>query len=119
MNWNTLWAGLAMQPPPGSGSSEKARNAQMIGIMVIMGVMMYFLMIRPQRQRQKQLEALLKSIKPGDKILTSSGIVGVVLTVKERTVTIRSADTKLEVLKSAVSEVTEKAGESASEPTKN
>jgi preprotein translocase subunit YajC len=76
-------------------------------------------MIRPQRQRQKQLDALLKSVKPGDKILTSSGIVGVVLSVKERTVTIRSADTKLEVLKSAVSEVTEKAGESAAEPTKN
>ncbi len=108
-----------MQTPPGTVPSEKGKSAQMIGMMVIMGFLMYFLMIRPQRQRQKQLDALLKSLRPGDKITTSSGIVGVVLSVKERTVTIRSADTKLEVLKSAVSEVTEKAGESASEPTKN
>jgi preprotein translocase subunit YajC len=122
MNWNALWVWLAMAPgptPPGTVRNEKAELAKMIGLMAVMGFVMYFIMIRPQRQRQKQLDALLKSIKPGDKILTSSGIVGVVLTVKERTVTLRSADTKLEVLKSAVSEVTEKAGESAAEPTKN
>lgn len=122
MNWNTLWLWLAMGPtptPPGTVRNEKAELAKMIGLMVVMAFVMYFIMIRPQRQRQKQLEALVKSIKPGDKILTSSGIVGVVLSVKDRTVTIRSADTKLEVLKSAVSEVTERAGESASEPSKN
>jgi len=61
--------------------------------------------------RAKQLEALLKSIKPGDKISTTSGIVGTVVAVKEKTVSIRSADSKLEILKSAVSEITERAGE--------
>jgi preprotein translocase subunit YajC len=122
MNWNTLWVWLAMAPgptPPGTVRNEKAELAKMIGLMAVMGFVMYFIMIRPQRQRQKQLDTLLKSLRPGDKILTASGIVGVVLTVKERTVTIRSADTKLEVTKSAVSEVTERAGESVAEATKN
>ncbi|MST94912.1 MAG: preprotein translocase subunit YajC [Pedosphaera sp.] len=87
---------------------------KMVSMIGVMGFVMYFVMIRPQRKRQKALDALLKSIKPGDKVLTASGIVGVVVAVKEKTVSIRSADTKLEVLKSAVSEVTEKAGEGSS-----
>lgn len=84
-----------------------------VGMVVIMGFLMYFIVIRPQRQRQKQLQSLLERVKPGDKILTASGIVGVVITVKDKTISIRSADTKLEILKSAVSEITEKAGDAA------
>jgi preprotein translocase subunit YajC len=48
-------------------------------------------------------------------VLTASGIVGVVISVKEKTVTLRSGETKLEVLKSTVSEITEKSGDSSSE----
>ena len=123
MNWNTLWVWLAMAPgptPPGTVRNEKAELAKMIGLMAVMGFVMYFIMIRPQRQRQKQLQTLLSSIKAGDKVVTSSGIVGVVITVKEKTISLRSADTKMEVLKSAVTEITEKSGESAgSESSKN
>jgi preprotein translocase subunit YajC len=59
------------------------------------------------------MQRLVERIKPGDKVLTASGIVGVVISVKEKTVSLRSADTKLEILKSAISEITEKAGEAA------
>ena len=48
-----------------------------------------------------------------DKVLTAGGIVGVVIGVKETTVSLRSADSKLEVLKSTISEITEKAGADA------
>ncbi len=122
MNWNTVCALLAMgpQPTPGTQPNPKAEMLKLVGMMVIMGFVMYFIMIRPQRQRQKQLEALLKALRPGDKVLTSSGIVGVILSVKEKTVTLRTADTKMEILKSAVSEVTERGGDSgASDSTKN
>jgi preprotein translocase YajC subunit len=47
----------------------------------------------------------LKNLKSGDRIVTSSGLVGVVISVKERTVSIRSADAKLEVTKASVTEV--------------
>ena len=43
--------------------------------------------------------------------MTASGIIGVVISVKDKTVSIRSSDAKLEILKSAVSEITERAGE--------
>jgi preprotein translocase subunit YajC len=54
-----------------------------------------------------------KNIKPGDKILTSGGIVGVVVGVKEKSLSIRSADAKLEILKSAVTDITERSSGAA------
>jgi preprotein translocase subunit YajC len=116
MTLNTLFAVLAMMPPPaGTQADPKAEMLKMVGMIAIMGFVMYFIMIRPQRQRQKQLDNLLKSIKTGDKVLTASGIVGVIISVKDKTVTLRSGETKLEVLKSTVSEITEKSGDSSSE----
>jgi len=83
------------------------------GMLAIMMVMFYFVLIRPQQKRTKQLQELLKSIKPGDKVVTGSGIVGVIVTVKEKTVTLRSADSKFEVTKAAINEVTERSGETS------
>lgn len=100
-------------PPPGTQANSQGEMVKMLGMFAIMGLIFYFLLIRPQRQRQKQLDSLLKALKTGDKILTSSGIIGVVIGVKDKSVSIRSADTKLEILKSAVSEVTERAGASS------
>ena len=55
---------------------------------------------------------MLKSVKPGDKVATSSGIVGTIISVREKNVTLRSADAKLEITKSAIAEITERGGES-------
>jgi preprotein translocase subunit YajC len=106
MDWNISQALLAQQ-------TQQNPQAQMwgpIGMFAIMGFMLYFLILRPQQKKAKQQEALLKALKPGDKVVTSSGICGVVVSVKDKTVTLRSADTKLEVLKGTVAELVEKAG---------
>ncbi|MBM3835640.1 MAG: preprotein translocase subunit YajC [Verrucomicrobia bacterium] len=84
-----------------------------LGMFLILGFMFYFVMIRPQQKKAREHAELLKALKPGDKVLTSGGILGVVVSVKDKSVSIRSADAKLEVLKSAVSEITEKASGSA------
>lgn len=81
--------------------------------LVLLMVVFYFVLIRPQQKKAKQHQELLKSIKPGDKIVTSGGILGVVITVKEKTLSIRSADAKLEITKSAVADITERSGESS------
>jgi preprotein translocase subunit YajC len=70
-------------------------------------------MIRPQSKKAKQHAEMLKAVRPGDKIVTSGGLIGIVVSVKERSLAIRSAETKLEVLKSAVTEITERSGEAA------
>lgn len=103
-----------MAPPAKAGTQAdpKAEFIKLIGMMVLFGVMIYFVMIRPQQKRAKAQTELLKSLRPGDKVVTNAGILGVVVTVKEKSVTLRSADTKLELAKSAVTEILERGSES-------
>ena len=70
--------------------------------------MMYFVMIRPQQKRQKQWQEMLGSIKTGDRVTTSGGIRGVILSIKDDVIIIRVApdNIKLEVAKSAIASVT-------------
>ena len=82
--------------------------------LVLIGVVFYFILFRPQQKRTKQQAQLLKAIKRGDRVTTSSGIVGLVETVKDRTVIIKSEGSKLEVVKSAVTEITERGDSSES-----
>ena len=49
----------------------------------------YFLIIRPQRQQQKKIKAMLDNLKKNDEIITTSGIHGTVAIVKEKTVVVR------------------------------
>lgn len=99
LNW------LAQQTTP----DPRAGTLQLVGMMAIMGLMFYFAIWRPQQKKAKEHDALMKSLKPGDKVVTSSGICGVVVGLRDKTVSLRSADAKLEVLKSAVTEITERA----------
>ncbi len=81
-------------------------NPTGIVYMVCIFAIFYFLAIRPQSQRQKQLDAMIKGIKTGDKIITSSGIHGLVSNVKETTLIVKIADNvKVELDKSAVGSV--------------
>jgi preprotein translocase subunit YajC len=86
---------------------------KMVGMIALFGVMMYLLMIRPQQKKAREHDTLMKGLRPGDKVVTTSGILGVVLSIKDKTVSVRSADTKLEILKSAIAEITERSGEVA------
>jgi len=75
--------------------------------MILLVVVFYFILIRPQQQRAKQQAKLISNLKSGDKVVTASGIIGVVITVKDQTVSLRSADAKMEVTKSSVTEILE------------
>jgi preprotein translocase subunit YajC len=74
---------------------------------VLVGVIFYFLIIRPQSQRQKQLQALVSNLKTGDKVITNSGIHGIIANVKEgSTLSLKIADNvKIEIDKSAIATV--------------
>ncbi len=70
---------------------------------LLVGVIFYLLVFMPMRKRQKKVEAMIAAIKNGDKVITSSGIYGVVAGVKEKTFILKIADqVKIEVAKSAV-----------------
>ncbi len=76
--------------------------------------MMYFVLFRPQQLRNKQMAKLMAALKAGDRVVTSSGIIGVVISVKDKTVSLRSADSKMEVTKSSIAEILENADASPS-----
>lgn len=109
---NTLTPLLAQAQP--TAPNPTGEMIKMVGMIALFGVMMYLLMIRPQQKKAKEHDTLLKGLRAGDKVVTTSGILGVVLSIKDKSVSLRSADTKLEVLKSAIAEVTER--DTATEP---
>src|SRR5271169_1906663 len=91
---------LAMFSQP-SGTEQDPRGAMlnMVVTIGILGVMFYFLLIRPQSKQRKEQEALIKNVKTGDKVLMNNGIFGIVTNVK------------VEVLKSAIGSVVQKSAE--------
>jgi preprotein translocase subunit YajC len=74
---------------------------------------LYFVMIRPQQKRQKQWQAMLSSIKTGDRVTTAGGIRGIILSIKDDVMVIKVAPDgiKMEVVKSAIASVTTDSGQ--------
>ena len=72
--------------------------------MLAIFLIMYFILIRPQQKQQKDLLRLQKALKKNDEIVTTGGIYGTVVNVKEQTVTLRVDDNvRIEVEKASVS----------------
>ena len=80
------------------------------GSFIIIGVMMvllYFVMIRPQRKQEKETQQMRENLAIGDEIVTIGGIVGIITNISEETITIISSRdrTRIQLLKSSVSRV--------------
>ena len=74
--------------------------------LIIIAVLFYFLLIRPQQKKQKDHQKLVSAIETGDKVITAAGIHGIVATVTETTILLKVADNvKIEMDKSAVAAV--------------
>ena len=96
----------AANPAPAPAPPQPPALFQ-IAPFILLPVLIYFLFIRGPQQTRKRQENLIRNLKSGDKIVTAAGIVGVVITVKDQTVSIRSADAKMEITKSSVTEILE------------
>ncbi len=79
--------------------------------MILIFAAMYFLLIAPQRKKQKEHEKMLAALKSGDEIVTTGGIYGTITAVKEDRFTVRVGDNnqKLEIGKGFVSALVKKA----------
>lgn len=73
---------------------------------VLMIVIFYFLLIRPEKKRSKKMKEMLDNLQVADEVVTSGGIIGRVLSVKEDTVLIETGSdrTRLRVLRTAIIE---------------
>lgn len=82
-----------------------------MGLLVVLLVVMYFVMIRPQKKQEKEVNAMRDSLEVGDEITTIGGIIGKVVSIKEETLVLETSHdrTHIRILKSAVSRVDVKA----------
>jgi preprotein translocase subunit YajC len=109
---NASSAILAMGAPPAKDGQQPNILTSIVP-MVLLFVIFYFVLIRPQQKKAKQQSEMLKTVKSGDKVVTTSGIIATVITVKDDSITVRSADSKFEITKGAVAEIRERSGESS------
>ncbi|HHY11291.1 MAG TPA: preprotein translocase subunit YajC [Firmicutes bacterium] len=64
---------------------------------------MYFLMIRPQQKEQRERAEMIRALKPGDKILTNGGLIGVITKVEDLSIKVRVAEkVEVDVIKTGV-----------------
>ena len=76
-------------------------------MLVLIVVVFYFFMIRPQMKKQKELKKFRESLKAGDKVVTIGGIHGKILEIKDTTVLVNSEGSKIRLDKSAISSSSE------------
>lgn len=96
-------ATLLWMQASGGGSS-----LVMLAPLPLIFAVFYFLLILPQQRRQKKWQAMLEALKTGDRVVTSGGIKGVIIALRDDSIHLRVApdNLKLEVARSAVVSVT-------------
>ena len=89
-----------------------------MGMMVLIFVLFYFMLIRPQRRQQKEHQLKLAALRTGDEVVAAGGIHGLVTNVSDRIVTLKIADNvKIKVEKASVAAILKKSDEPESEST--
>jgi preprotein translocase subunit YajC len=107
---------LLMGQPAGGGSGQGGSGSMltMLATFALIIVIFYFLIIRPQRKKQRDTQNMLANIRKGDRVATVGGIRGTVHAVKESSVVLKVDDnTKIEFNKNAISAVLERREEEA------
>lgn len=82
------------------------------GPFILIIIVMYFLLFRSQQKRNKERQQMLDSVRSGDKVVTNGGMIGIISSIKEKTVILKVAENvKIEVIRSSLSAVLEKGTE--------
>jgi len=79
---------------------------------VLIFIVFYFLLIRPQKKTQDEHKKMIAALKKNDEVITAGGMHGTIMNVKDSTITLKIDDeVKVEIQKSSVSSMKRKAGE--------
>ncbi len=93
----------ALGPSPQGGGGPGSMLIQLVPMILVFAIF-FFLLIRPQQRERKRKEDMLASLKKGDRVVTTGGLIRTILGLNERTVTLRIADSvRVECLRSAIS----------------
>jgi preprotein translocase subunit YajC len=105
---------LAQAATTAAPASQSLLSSPVVPVL-FMGIIFYFLLIRPQQKRAKEQAAMIASIKSGDRIVTSGGLHGIVANARDaddKTILVKFAENvKLEVDRSAITTVSKASAE--------
>jgi preprotein translocase subunit YajC len=87
-----------------TGTETSSQLISLVVILVVFFAVFYFLLIRPQRRRQKEHMSLIASLKRGDRVITAGGIIGTVEDIDENEVILAVEEGKLRIAKSSIVE---------------
>jgi len=91
---------MGSQPAGGQGGANQWMSFLPL---ILLFVVFYFLLIRPQQKRAKQQKTFIENLKKGDKIITSSGLYGTITGITDDAITIEIAEkVRVKVAKNAV-----------------
>ena len=111
--WEVVFAQTQTAPPEGGApAGPGALLGSPLFMVVAFVAIMYFFMLRPTQKREKERQGMLAALVKGDQVVTSGGICGTIVGLKEKTVVLRVSDegnVKLEFLRGAISQVTSRA----------
>jgi preprotein translocase subunit YajC len=108
-----LDAAFAQAAASPGAPTQADQMLHMVSILAITVGIFYFLIIRPQQRKQKETEAMLSSVKKGDRVLTSGGLYGTVIGkgAKDDVLVLKVADdVKMEFSKQSIVQVVERSG---------
>jgi preprotein translocase subunit YajC len=95
---------LLMAPPPDQGGQSSGFTGMMPTLIMFAAIILifYFLMIRPQKKRQKEHQNMLEALKPGDNVVTTTGMHGTIDQVNDKTIIIKVDAVKFTFEKTAI-----------------
>ncbi len=109
MSFSLISSAIAQTAPavaPGTGAAGILGSLSGMLPLVLMFVVLYFVMIRPQMRKQKEHRAMIEAIAKGDEVLTSGGIIGRVTRLGEGNVSIEiSSGVEVQLQRSAITQV--------------
>lgn len=84
-------------------SPEMMQSLAAYGPIVVMAVIFYFLLYRPQKKEQSRRNEMLNSLKKGDRVVTTGGVFGTITALSPKTVTLKVAEkVEIEFLRNAI-----------------
>ena len=107
--------GGAAEAPPGGGQGPGGLGGILVP-MVLCFAVIYFIVMLPERKKQKARQAMIRSVKKGDRVITTAGIIGKAVRVDEKEVTLqvdKDSDVRMQFVKSAIQEVIPEGTETA------
>ncbi len=120
-----IWRNAVLSAPagsPGNGGEGQAPpglfDPSFVLILLAMFGVMYFLVIMPQRRREKERQELLQNIQKGDRVITTGGVFGTVIKLSTQKVVLKVNDApggELTFLREAIARVVQKKGEKAAD----